>query len=518
MRLSLRITAVAATALSIVAIGWSPATRAAAPPTARVYGGELRGELLDPAGATFKNIPFAAPPVGARRWAPPALPERWNGVRDATQYGAPCAQISAGWNDKVAAIGSEDCLTLNVWTPEWPMRRPVPVMVWIHGGANMGGSARGEGGIEPPFDGAPLSRRGVVVVTIQYRLGMFGFFAHPALTATAGPHPTGNFALLDQIAALRWVRGNIAQFGGDPHAVTIFGQSAGALDVGLLMTTRHADALFNRAIAQSGSVVMRAEAMPTLAQKEQAGVTLAGRMGAPAGADAAALRRIPTADVIKASPPYGGGAELRPEPMFDGYLFRVLPARAFRDGGATPVPLLIGNNARERSVADDPAALERAVSAYYGALAPRALAIYGATPSAPPAYGSANAQFGTDTSFRCGASQIAAWHSVRQPTFQYEFMLGREPEGSVHSLELRYVFGRLTPADDAPHDAATSELMQRYWTNFAKTGDPNGAGLPTWPRATPDGRAYLEIAASGATARAHLRQAACALFEERLNR
>ena len=197
---------------------------AQAPPVVTVTGGELRGRLVTsgsaPAMAVFQGIPFATPPVGDLRWKPPMPVVPWTGTRDASAYGASCSQIAAGWNDKTAAEASEDCLFVNVWTPAWPAAGKAPVMVWFHGGANMGGSARGAGGIEPPFDGTALARRGVVVVTFNYRLGLFGFMAHPDLTRESPNRASGNYGLLDQVAVLQWVRDNISRFGGDPGNVT----------------------------------------------------------------------------------------------------------------------------------------------------------------------------------------------------------------------------------------------------------------------------------------------------------
>ncbi|MGH7040585.1 MAG: carboxylesterase family protein, partial [Acetobacteraceae bacterium] len=193
-------------------------------------------------GAVFKGIPFARPPVGPLRWHAPLPVIPWRGVRDASHFSAACMQDGRG-----GPIGSEDCLYLNVWTPEWPVRSPHPVMLWLFGGANAVGSAG-----EPAFDGAALARHGLVVVTTNYRVGVMGFMAHPALSAQSPHHSSGNYALLDQLIALRWIRDNIAPFGGDPHHVTLFGQSSGAFDVMLLMTSPLAKGLFVNAIAESG--------------------------------------------------------------------------------------------------------------------------------------------------------------------------------------------------------------------------------------------------------------------------
>lgn len=503
-----------------------PATPdAQAPPLVSVAGGELRGRFAatgsGPAPAVFQGIPFARAPIGDLRWRPPMPVVPWTGTRDASTYGPPCSQIAAGWNDKTAAEASEDCLFLNVWTPGWPATGRMPVMVWFHGGANMGGSARGAGGIEPPFDGTALARRGVVVVTFNYRLGLLGFMAHPELTKESEHRSSGNYGLLDQVAVLRWVRDNIARFGGDAGNVTIFGQSAGAHDVGLLMTSPLASGLFHKAITQSGGVIISGRITPALAQAEQAGVQLASTMGAPAAGAAAFMRSLSAADVLKASPPYGGGGALRPEPNVDGYVLPTRPAEVFRAGRQAAVPLLVGSNGRERSVAGGADALRNAITEFYGDLAPRALELYGLSGSAStPAYaphGDAAAQFATDTSFRCSASQLAAWHAATHPTYQYEFTRGHEPRGAVHSFELRYMFGMLTPEERDPVDRQLSDLMLAYWTGFAATGDPNGAERPAWPRAGGADKAYLEFSAAGPIVKSALRAPSCELFSQRLS-
>lgn len=493
-------------------------------PVVAVTGGRVQGRALPaPDGAVFKGIPFAQPPVGELRWREPAAVKPWTGIKDAGAYGAPCAQIAAGWNDKVAAAGSEDCLYLNVWSPQWPARSRQPVMVWIHGGANMGGSALGGAGIEPLFDGQALARRGVVVVTVNYRLGMFGFIAHPELTAESAHHASGNYGLLDLVAALRWVKDNIAKFGGDPGNVTIFGQSAGAHNVGLLMSSPLAAGLFQRAIQQSGSVIIRGMGTATLAEAEQTGVKFAAKMNAPPAGAIQFMRGLSIADVLKASPPYGGGrgGGLHTQPDVDGYVLAQAPGETLRSGQEARVPLIIGSNGREMmTLPEDPAALRKAIEDYYGPLAPAALKAYsiggGSVENYPP-YGSVAAQASTDMMFRCSAVVTAEWHSARSPVWQYEFTRGVEPEGARHSLELRYVFGLTEDQKLAPIDAQLSDLMQRYWTNFARSGDPNGAGVPRWPAFKSPQAEYLEFSEQGPLVKARLRAAACEVFREKVS-
>ncbi|MGJ5818748.1 carboxylesterase/lipase family protein [Paludibaculum fermentans] len=494
----------------------------AAPAGAPITGtaaGKVRGAALPaPGGAVFKGIPFAQPPVGGLRWKPPVAAQPWTGVRDAVEYGAPCAQVSAEWNAKTAAVGSEDCLTLNVWTPQWPARGSKPVMVWIHGGANMGGSARGAGGIEPAFDGAKLASQGVVVVTVQYRLGIFGFFAHPELTAESAHHASGNYGLMDLAAALQWVKANIAHFGGDPKNVTIFGQSAGAMDVGYLMASPLGKGLFHRAIAQSGTVIIGGHPTASLAQAEETGRQLAAKMNAPAAGGLAYMRKLSTAEVLKASPPYGGGGPLRPAPDVDGYFLTRPPAEVFASGAQAAVPLMIGNNGREWNFTGQPEALKKGIAAAFGPLAPQALKLYGldggAVAESYPPYGNAGSQFSTDTSFRCPSVLIAGQHNKLAPTYQYEFTVGPVEKGTPHSGELQYVFGVRGVQESADPDALQTQCVQGYWVNFAKAGDPNGSGLPKWPKYDAAKRAYLELSNEGPVVKTDLRGKVCALFGE----
>jgi para-nitrobenzyl esterase len=490
-------------------------------PIVSVTGGRIQGRLLAaPGGAVFQGIPFAAAPVGDSRWREPGPLKAWSGVRDASAYGAPCAQVTAAWNAKAAALGSEDCLFLNVWNSEWPARTRKPVMVWIHGGANMGGSALGAGGIEPPFDGESLARHGVILVTVQYRLGVFGFIAHPELTAESPHHASGNYGLMDQIAALQWIRDNIAKFGGDPSKVTIFGQSAGALNVGLLMSSPLAKGLFHQAIEQSGTVTIGGRSTPSLAEVEQAGTALAKKLNAPATGAIAFMRNLSTADVLKASPAYGGGGPARPEADVDGYVLPQSPAELFRTGKEAPVPLMAGNTGREFPFPGDAAALKQAIEKFYGPLAPRALELYGlaGTPQTGvyPPYGSAGDQFSTDTFFRCGTVAIAMQHSVRYPTFEYEFTIGNVKTGTPHSGELQYIFGMRGAKETTDPDPKLSGQVQTYWTNFVKTGDPNGANLPAWPKYDAVKRGYLELTNAGPVAKSDLRRPFCQIYSEKL--
>jgi para-nitrobenzyl esterase len=512
---------------------------APADPVVSVTGGQIKGRLLL-AGAVFKGIPYAAPPVGDLRWRDPAPVKPWTGGRDAGEYCATCAQFDSGWNKNSAALGKEDCLFLNVWTPEWPLKSKHAVMFWIHGGANTGGSSLGAGGIEPPFDGESLSRNGVVVVTINYRLGLFGFVGHPELTAESPNNASGGYGLLDQLAALKWVRDNIARFGGDPGNVTVFGQSAGAQNTSILIASPLAKGLFRRAILESGSPMISDKRLQTPAQMEQLGVILAQVLQAPSTGAIKFLRELPASDILAAMPEFRKRLNgLILDVGMDGYAVPQFSPEVYRSGKAAPVPMIIGSNGRESGGGPRPggpdaklspeellAALKRRIETFYGKypdLLERALKIYGFGGAGNlisnyPPYGSVDAQFGTDTSFRCEAVALAGWHSAVALTYQYEFTGGTAPHPPQHSAELSFVFGYLADQESDENARKLSAAMQKYWTNFAKTGDPNGPGLPKWPRHDVKTRQYMELSHEGPATKAALRSEPCAVYVEKLTR
>ena len=504
------------------------ASRAQTDPIVNVTGGQIRGSARA-GGAVFKGIPFAAPPTGERRWREPMPVQPWSGVRDATTFGAICPQAPTLIVGDAIKTASEDCLFLNVWTAQWPATGATrPVMVWIPGGGNFAGAAS-----QGVYDGESLARRGVVVVTLNYRLGAFGFFSHPALTRESPRRASGNQGILDQIAALRWVQENIARFGGNPNNVTIFGESAGSLDVSVLMTSPLSKGLFHRAIAESGAVVLVGEPS-TLAEAEKRGQAAAARWKVPPDASLAALRAVTTAAIIAAEPNYLLG-DLVPD-LFpnlgitvDGYVFPRKPAQVFARGQQHRVPMLLGSNGREQvpgsTLAKD---LPEAIAKRYGPLAPRAVTLYVGAPD--PVYGTAAEQWATDSSFRCSTVAQAMWHAAAgNPAFEYEFVhvpMERAALGATHASELSHVFGTYEqgvigvgpPAKATEADARVSDVMQRYWTNFAKTGDPNGPGLPVWPKFDAKSRGYVEFASSGASVKQGLRRPFCDLFIENVPR
>jgi len=539
--------------IAVMALGasfaWHIANAATPPATTpslvTTTDGQLRGRIEgDVVG--FTGVPFAAPPVGAMRWHEPMPVHAWAGVRDALAYGPPCAQAAMDWNNSVAAKSSEDCLYLNVWAPTHHSG-PLPVMIFFPGGAYHGGSAEGLSSIEPSYDGGKLAARGVVVVTANYRLGMFGFLAHPELSAESPHHVSGNYALMDNIAALNWVKANIARFGGDPGQVTIFGQSAGGFTVGFLMTSPLAKGLFAKAIAHSGSVIDMRVGEPDLNKAEAAGVKFIGRFGVTGKGAIAALRKKSASELIKTMMADRAFHAAEPRgPVVDGYVFPEQPALVFQAGHENPVPLIVGATSRDgdedsmgvsgtpkadKTLADKTRPLSSAHKvtplgsdgakqiqnyyAHYGDLAAKAAKLYGDPGTTNPVDGDVINAFNTDVDFRCGAELIADWHSRVAPTWQFQFSHGYEPLGAVHLWDMFYVFGWLKPPADQPRDRMLVDQEQGYWADFAKTGDPNAPGLPIWPKSGA-GRAYLDFTSNGAVAKTGLRLAACTIYARKI--
>lgn len=421
--------------------------------------GVLAGAASDGVDA-YKDIPYAAPPVGALRWRAPQPGPHWLGARAAAAFGPACPQRATdGMVARAHLPQSEDCLSLNVWTPSQRIAK-LPVMVWIHGGGFTQGSAS-----VPRFDGAALARRDVVVVSFNYRLGRLGFFAHPALTE--GP----NFGLLDQIAALDWVKRNVAAFGGDPARVTIFGESAGGDSVAFLMAMPAAKGLFVRAIAESASVLFGA-AKPDDARKAALDFAAAHGLNditALRAADAAVF--LPKDGEEGFAGPIAGGADLPLD-----------APEAFAAGRFAPVPLLVGANSNEGAMlreGDDASWLTKP----FAADLPAIRALY------PESDLDFHRQLFSDRFFAGSARYLAGFAAKAAPTYVYSFDFltdlarRRGEHGVPHGGEMIFVFGfGALGAYAPPQDTGMSDTMQRYWTNFAKTGDPNGAGLPVWPR------------------------------------
>jgi para-nitrobenzyl esterase len=479
-------------------------------PVVSISTGRLRGSASSGGGAVFKNIPFAQPPLGDRRWREPLPAAAWAGVRDATSFGPMCHQ-----NDNAQLPHSEDCLQLNVWTPRLSPSSSLPVMVWVHGGGNVAGS-----GVEALFNGEALARRGVVVVNINYRIGVFGFFAHPELTQESSHRAAGNYGLADQILALRWVRENIATFGGNPENVTIFGESAGASDVNALIASPLTTGLFGRVIAQSGPIGTQL----SLADAEQRGVGLAARLGVTGPRAIASLRAMSATELMEKAPQGGIGLNV------DGWVLPVQASKIYADGRQQKVALLIGNNSQEMQPRGTPGDIRQMLSERYGPLAQRALTAYGvsgaADPQPDPENGTVMLQFTTDHSFRCGSVQELIWHTAAgNAGYQYQFsrtVHGKEALGAPHASEIPFIFGtlpvwqRMRNYDES--DRQYASLMQEYWTNFAKTGNPNGGRLVKWPRFDATRRAYVDFTDAGPVVKEGLRREACDVYMENQQR
>ena len=432
-------------------------------PVAQVESGRLAG-VEDGATIAFKGIPYAAAPVGSLRWRAPAPAAAWSGIRDASRYGAACPQ-APDHHEAWAQVGptNEDCLFLNVWRPTRAGR--YPVMVFLHGGGFTYGSA----GV-PLYDGAKLARRGVVLVSLNYRLGLLGFFAHPALTREDPDGPLGNYGIMDQIAALRWVRRNIAAFGGDPSNVTVFGESAGAGVVQTLMGTPEATGLFQKAISESGA----------------GGTVLMPIRGAAASAEVIGMRwaesaglKDATVDQLRALP--AGKLLGRSFPFIDGRIVVASPGTAFARAREAKVPLLIGSNSNEATLFGTGEAATRKL------LGDRYDALLKAYADAQPGK-SAGIALAEDALFVLPSMSIATMHAVNGvPAYDYYFdqVPANRRAGSAgtpHGGELEYLFGNpdAGSAWDAA-DRAVSDAMAGYWVNFARTGDPNGGRNPSWP-------------------------------------
>jgi carboxylesterase type B len=476
--------------------------------------GWLVGQRTSDGGALFRGVPYALPPLASLRWSAPRAPARWRDRRLAVAAAAPCLQTDFGWNADDAAHASEDCLYLDIRTPDLHPHQPLPVMVWIHGGANRAGSARGT-------TDSGITQRGVLLISIQYRLGVFGFLSHPALTRESRGRAAGNFGLMDQIAALRWIRRNIAAFGGDPRNVTIFGHSSGAQDVGLLLLSPLARGLFSKAIEQSGSPGF---GLPprSLADNEELGLQLAHRFGA--GDDAAALailrgseaRQILSAAETLRSPSLRDASYLWLQVSVDGRVLPLPPRELLAAGRTNPAALIIGNNTRELTVPGGDEQLDAFLADSSGEHEAAARSFYGYRPGGPvPAsdasYGSFSERLSDDIIFRCPAARTAQLlAAARHLVWQYQFGRIDSARPLGHASELAFVFDDLplTAAQDGP-----APSLQAYWVRFAQHGDPNGPALSPWPRYDPKTRRYMDFSATGPQVKSDLGGSICGLLD-----
>lgn len=445
--------------------------------------GAVQGVVAD-ATYAFKGIPYAAPPVGPLRFRPPQPATPWQGVRDATQFGPLCPQLNS--NDQVE--GDEDCLTLNIWTPATPPGAPLPVMVFIHGGGNVQGASS-----LFLYDGQYLVEHGgVIVVSINYRLGPLGYLTHSALAAESERHISGNYGILDQIAALQWVQRNILAFGGDVAKIMIFGESAGAVNVCTLVASPLARGLFSRALMQSGGCNQR-----RMDQAEPFGQQVVAAAGCGTAVDiAACLRGLSVSSLLTALPTDPHVAEGMAEygPTVDGYVLTGSPIQVIRDGAHNRVPFAVGANADETAmfvptILTEAGYRQRVYATFGLVVGALILDQYPASEYETPT--KAYIALTTDARFVCPSRSIARAADLGQdePVYRYFFTHALDSTrareyGAYHALELFFVFHTLTQVPGftpSARELALSEAMVGYWTRFAATGDPNGDNAPVWP-------------------------------------
>jgi para-nitrobenzyl esterase len=486
-------------------------------PVVRTVSGLVRG-LTDGSVDIFKGIPYAAPPVGEYRWRPPQPVAPWQGVRDASKFGATCA--AAGWGAAAGSIqagSSEDCLFLNIWRPAGAANNAkLPVMVWIHGGAFVGGSGNTSG------DG--FAKQGVILASINYRLGRLGHFAFPALSKEHPEEPKGSYAFMDQIAALRWVQQNIAVFGGDPENVTIFGFSAGGVSIHSLLTIPEAKGLFQKAISHSGGgrdgvltgrPISKENASPYYpVSAETIGINFARKHGIE-GTDAAALaklRALKVEEIVDGGQENDGqgGPRIYSGPILDGKLVVETAESAYKAGRQAHVPLMIGCNSAEigGNFVNASKSKEELFS-MFGELKDEAKAAY--DPDGNKEFAEVVTRFNTDKVWAEPARFTAkSFAAVGDPAYIFLFsyvpaaMKDRMQFGPGHGTDIAYVFDNLgaggfgpPPPPPTPADKEVARMMNAYWVNFARTGNPNSKGLPKWPVYSTKKNKILDVQSDG---------------------
>ena len=484
-------------------------------PTTRIQSGVLCGVTEDGVDS-YKGIPYAAPPVGEFRWRPPQPVAAWDGIRNASEFGPNCAQ--AGWGTPAGSIAdgsSEDCLYLNLWLPSGTKSdAKLPVMVWIHGGGFVGGSGSGISGNE-------FAKQGVILMTFNYRLGRLGHFAFPALSAEHPEEPKGSYAYMDQIAALKWIQENIAAFGGDPDNVTIFGFSAGGVSINSLLTIPAARGLFHKAISESGGgrdgvltgrPINKENSDPFYTvSAETIGINFARKHGIN-GTDAAALaklRALKVEDIVDGGQETNGqgGARTYSGPIIDGKLVIETAESAYNAGKQANVPLIIGNCSAEigGSFVNNSDSKEELFS-LFGELKSEAETTF--DPDGNKEFAEVITRFNTDWVWGEPARMVARKFAIKnEPVYVFHFdyvppaMRERARFGAGHGSEVSYVFNTLNERrgvlEPSTEEKELGRIMNTYWTNFAKTGNPNGENLPVWPLYNTKNEEILDIMPNG---------------------
>jgi len=479
-------------------------------PVVTVIAGQLAGTRDGHGGAYFLGIPYAAPPTGKRRWRAPHEPAHWKGIRQAVHEPPACPQKDYGWNTRAAHHDSEDCLYLDIHTPDLHPSHPLPVLVWIHGGSNLAGAAAG-------VVRTDLVRRGIVVVAIQYRLGVLGFLSTPALSAEQGGH-SGNYGLMDQLRALEWVQDNIAHFGGDPRRVTLAGQSAGAMDVGLLTLFKSDRHLFAGAWASGGTPQFGAPAR-SLQDNETLGQQLESILGV--SDDPSALRNVPVSRLLAGAskmhnPIRDTCCYMWLQAVVDGKVIPASPAVALARGVDQTVPYVLTTNRIELPLPGGKRRIMPRLRQVFGPHVEAAERYYGlddkqrARDQRNETYGTLVQRMGTDIGFRCPANRVLAMYAADGAmAWRAQVSVEKQHLPSHHAAELPFLFNNL-PLDPDKPDLA----LQDYFARFIQTGNPNGPDLPRWPRVVAGSGQYVDFTYDGVHEGRHLDGVICRLYGE----